>query len=410
MCILALLSVIVVSVTTIPAYAEVTSLKTDASFYKGNSQITFSGTVLPTDSRTITILIFDPQNNYLVRSGIADSNDQFQVIIDTGSTDSSIQQEFKLKGTYNATAFVANKANGTTVNFVFSPDGSPVLPSSPTSLSATAVSSTEIDLNWIAPVNTGGVQSLGYQVGRSTDGGTTWSTTVTTIMSTTFADVNLTPNTPYMYRVYAVNQAGSSPPSNVTTASTLPTPGQTVTQGTTNTTNSSSTPSLAELLQQRLADAQRLQQLLNGGNPTPPSSSSDNPTSSSPSSNSQTVHLNETMSVNDVSSSQGIQQPVNPSGGNSTQNNATNFNASLVIYPIISLVGVGIVVYILYLRKKRSPSGDTVKAKKETIVPPEASSNQNEDDHAMTILKNRLAKGEITVNEFKELRDELLEP
>jgi uncharacterized membrane protein len=400
--IVALLSVIVVSITIIPAYAEVTSLKTDASFYKRGDQITFSGTVLPTDPRTITILIFDPQNNYLVRSGIADSNDQFQIIIDTGSTDSSIQQEFKLKGNYNATAFVANKASGVTVNFVFSPDGSPVLPSSPTSLTATAVSSTAIDLSWIAPVNTGGASSFGYQIGRSTDGGTTWSTTVTTITSTTFADVGLTPNTPYMYRVYAVNQAGLSHPSNVATASTLQTPGQTVTQGTTSTANSSPTPSLAELLKQRLADAQRLQQLLHGGNPI----------SSSPSSsgNAQIIHLNETMNVNDASSSRGTQQSTNPSESNSTQNNTGNFNANLAIYPIISLVGVGIVVYILYLRKKRNPSGDAVKVKKETVIPPEASSNQNEDDNAMMILKNRLAKGEITVDEFKELRDELSEP
>lgn len=398
---LVLLSVIVVSITTIPAYAEVTSLKTDALFYKGGSQITFSGTVLPTDPRTITILIFDPQNNYLVRSGIADSNDQFQIILDTGSTDSSIQQEFKLKGNYNATAFVANKASGVTVNFVFSPDGSPVLPSSPTSLTATSVSSTEIDLGWIAPVSTGGASSLGYQIGRSTDGGTTWSTTVTTITSTTFADVGLTPNTTYMYRVYAVNQAGSSPPSNVATASTLQTPGQTVTQGTTSTTNSSSAPSLAELLQQRLADAQKLQQLLHGGNPT---------SSSSPSGNAKTIDLNETMNVNDASSSQETQQSTNPSASNSTQNNTSNFNASLAIYPIISLVGVGIVVYILYLRKKRNQLGDAVKVKKETVIPPEAPSNQNEDDSAMMILKNRLAKGEITVDEFKELRDELSEP
>ncbi len=344
----------------------------------------------------------------MLRSGIADSNDNFQIIIDTGSTDSSIQQEFTLKGTYNATAFVTNKANGTTVNFVFSPDGSPVIPSSPTSLSATVVSSTEIDLNWLAPVNTGGVSSPGYQIGRSIDGGSTWSTTVTTITSTTFADVGLTPNTPYMYRVYAVNQAGSSPPSNVTTASTLPTPGQTVTQGTTNTTNSS-TPSLAELLQQRLADAQRLQQLLNGGNPAQPSSSGNNPSSSSPSSNSQTIQLNETMGVNDASSP-GVQHSTNVSGNNSTQNNTTNFNASLAIYPIISLVGVGIVVYILYIRKKRNPLGGPVKVKKETIVPSEAPSNQNDDDNAMMIIKNRLAKGEITVDEFKELRDELSEP
>lgn len=306
---LALLSVIVVSITTIPAYAEVTSLQTTSSFYKGGSTIYFSGTVLASDPPNVTILVFDPTNKFiLLASGNADNNHQFQISVDTSTSDN--QQKFTLKGTYNATAFIATKENGKTVNFVFSPDGSPIIPSPPTSLTASSVSPTEIDLNWVAPVNTGGTTSPGYLIGRSTDAGSTWSTSVTTITSTSFADVGLTPNTSYMYRVYAVNQAGPSTPSNVVVATTLSTLGQTTTPGTTGTTtNPSPTPSLAELLQQRLADAQRLQQLLNGGNPA----------QSSPSS-AQTIKLNETMSVNDISSSQGIQKSTIVSGNNSTQN------------------------------------------------------------------------------------------
>ncbi|MGI0066140.1 MAG: fibronectin type III domain-containing protein, partial [Nitrosotalea sp.] len=247
------------------------------------------------------------------------------------------------------------------------------------------------------PVNTGGTQSPGYQIGRSTDGGNTWSTTVTTIMSTTFGDVGLTPNTSYMYRVSAVNQAGTSTPSNTVTAVTLQTPGQTTTSGTVN--NSSSTLSLDELLKQRLADAQRLQELLHGSNPSSPSA---------PSGSVHTIQLSEKMSVNDSSPNLGMQS-ANVSGNNPLQNGTTNFVTSLVIYPIISLVGVGIVVYILYLRKKRKPLGDVIDTKK-SVIPSEVPSNQNDDDYAMMILKNRLAKGEITVDEFKALKDELSEP
>ncbi|MDE1728754.1 MAG: fibronectin type III domain-containing protein [Thaumarchaeota archaeon] len=390
-------SVIVISTALIPAYAEVTSLKTNALFYKGGSTIYFSGTVLNTDPPNVTILVFDPTGKFiLLASGNADNNHQFQIAVDTSA--STNQHKFSLKGTYNATAFIANKVDGKTVNFVFSPDGSPMIPSQPTSLTASVVSSTEIDLSWTAPANSGGTQSPGYKIGRSTDGGSTWSTSVTSISSTTFADVGLTPNTTYMYRVYAVNQAGPSIPSNVISAVTLQTPGQTVTRGTTNaTTNTSS--SLAELLQQRLADAQRLQELLHGGNPG----------SANPPGRVQTLYLNETMAVNDASSSLGVQKPTNVSGNNPTQS-SMNFDARLAVYPVISLVGVGIVVYILYLRRKRKPLGNTVVETKDTVVSPDVSSDQKDGDHAMMILKNRLAKGEITVDEFKALKDELSEP
>ncbi len=394
---LALLAVIVISIGMIPAFAEVTSLKTSSTFYKGGSTIYFSGTVLPTDPPNVTILVFDPTNKFvLLASGNADSSHQFQVSVDTSSA-SGNQQKFALKGTYNATAFIANKQSGQTVSFVFSPDGSPIAPSQPTSLTAQTISPTEIDLNWAAPANAGGPTPPGYQIGRSADGGTTWSTSVTVIQSTSFADTGLTPNTSYMYRVYAVNSGGTSPPSNVIVATTLAVPSPPTTQGTTSTgTNPSSAPSLEDLLKQRLADAQRLQALLHGGNPSPSSSSA------------QTVKLNETMSVNDASD-QGIQKSTTGQGNGSTQNGIPNIS-NLVIYPIISLVGAGIVIFILYLKRKQNPSSDPVKEKSETIVQPEEPTNQDDGDKAMMILKTRLAKGEITLDEFKELKDELAEP
>ncbi len=394
---LVLVSVIVVSITTIPAYAEVTSLQTTSSFYKGGSTIYFSGTVLNTDPPNVTILVFDPTDKFiLLASGNADSNHQFQISVDTSTSDN--QQKFLLKGTYNATAFIANKENGKTVNFVFSPDGSPVLPSSPTSLTASVISATEIDLNWVAPANAGGTQSQGYKVERSADAGSTWLATVGAITSTTFSDTGLTPNTSYMYRVSAVNQAGASAPSVITTAVTLSSPGQTTTQ---QTTNQSSTLTLDQLLQQRLEEAQKLQELLHGGNPSSPSA---------PSGNAQTIRLSENMAVTDASSSLGVQS-ANVSGNNSTLHGIVNFDTSLVMYPVMSLVGVGIVVYILYLRKKRKPlSDDAISAKKTAFTPSDVPSDQNDaGDHAMMILKNRLAKGEITVDEFKALKDELSE-
>ena len=74
---------------------------------------------------------------------------------------------------------------------------------------------------------------------------------------------------------------------------------------------------------------------------------------------------------------------------------------------MISLVGVGIVVVIFYFRKKRK-SSDTptinVDTQQAVELPPVES-----DDDAMMILKNRLARGEISVEEFKVLKDELSE-
>ncbi len=91
-----LLSVIVASLVMLPAYAEVTSLKTNTSFYKGGSKIYFSGATLDTDPPNVTILLFDPTDKFiLLASGITNSSHQFQIIVDTSTSDN--QQKFSIK-------------------------------------------------------------------------------------------------------------------------------------------------------------------------------------------------------------------------------------------------------------------------------------------------------------------------
>lgn len=385
-----LLSIIVISLTVIPAYAEVTSLKTNALFYKGGSKIYFSGTVLDTDPPNVTLVLFDPADKFIsLVSGMTDSNHTFQIIVDTSTSDN--QQKFSLKGTYNATAFIATKENGKTVAFTFSPDGSPVIPSSPTSLTTSVVSSTEIDLRWSSPTNTGGGQLSGYKIER--DDGTGFNL-VRNTLSTSYQDTGLTPNKLYSYRVSAVNQAGTSNPSNVATAVTFSPPATTTPPST--TTDQSQT-SVDDLIKKRIEDAKRLQDLLNSKNSGSPSTV-----------NSKVIQLSEKMAVDDIASNPGVQK-YNNALGNNLMPGLGGFT-STVIYPIISLVGAGIVGSILYLRKKRSQSDSSIEIMQETPVPEVSSEQKDDGDHAMMILKNRLAKGEITVDQFKELKEELSEP
>ncbi|SRR5579875_1255797 len=74
-----------------------------------------------------------------------------------------------------------------------------------------------------------------------------------------------------------------------------------------------------------------------------------------------------------------------------------------VIYPAMAACGAAIVGVITY-RKVRS--------RKVAPTQPPAKQEEGEGMHdpAMVILKNRLAKGEITLDEFKATRDALAEP
>lgn len=95
-------------------------------------------------------------------------------------------------------------------------------PSAPQSLTATATTSSQINLSWTAPSSDGNDGIAGYEIQRSTDGGSTWSTIVvnTDSTATTYSDTGLSSNTTYNYQVFAINSAGTSPQSNTVSATT----------------------------------------------------------------------------------------------------------------------------------------------------------------------------------------------
>ena len=80
-------------------------------------------------------------------------------------------------------------------------------PLPPTTLNASAFSSTQINLTWVDASN----NETGFQVERSTTSGSGYTLVTTTAANaTSFSNTGLTANTSYFYRVRAINAVGSS--------------------------------------------------------------------------------------------------------------------------------------------------------------------------------------------------------
>ncbi|HSZ31133.1 MAG TPA: fibronectin type III domain-containing protein, partial [Pseudonocardiaceae bacterium] len=113
---------------------------------------------------------------------------------------------------------------------------SPVAPSAPQSLAATAGDGS-VSLTWQPPASNGGANITGYNIYRGTAAGQEGTTPVGTTNGTTlgFTDTGLANGTTYYYTVKAVNSAGTSAASNEVNATpaavtaTVPTPPQSLT-------------------------------------------------------------------------------------------------------------------------------------------------------------------------------------
>src|SRR6185503_17145029 len=80
-------------------------------------------------------------------------------------------------------------------------------PSAPGTLTASAISATQINLSWGAATDNVGVTS--YQVERCSGAGCTSFAQIATPTGTSFNDTGLTASTPYSYRVRAMDASGN---------------------------------------------------------------------------------------------------------------------------------------------------------------------------------------------------------
>lgn len=96
------------------------------------------------------------------------------------------------------------------------------VPDAATALGATAAGSSQIDLVWSAPLDTGDSAITGWLIERESPSGNGFATLVadTGDADVTYSDTGLAAGTEYNYRVSAINAVGTGPASNESAATT----------------------------------------------------------------------------------------------------------------------------------------------------------------------------------------------
>jgi len=123
-------------------------------------------------------------------------------------------------------------ANVTGQNFTGTAVADTTPPSTVSGLTATAASSSQINLSWAAATDTGGSGLAGYKIERCSGAGCTAFAQIATSTTTTYSNTALTAATSYSYRVRAYDVAGNNGGYSATaTATTSSTGGSTLTKG-----------------------------------------------------------------------------------------------------------------------------------------------------------------------------------
>ncbi|MCL2068176.1 MAG: fibronectin type III domain-containing protein [Treponema sp.] len=132
---------------------------------------------------------------------------------------STIVNELIPDTTYYVRAYAINDAGtayGGETEFKTAPE-EPEIPAAPAGLTATAMSASQIDLNWESATG-----ADGYKVERSANNSNgPWTTFTLSDTATTYQDTGLSALTTYFYRVRAYNTAGDSGYSDTVSATTL---------------------------------------------------------------------------------------------------------------------------------------------------------------------------------------------
>ncbi|MDB4342111.1 fibronectin type III domain-containing protein [Nitrosopumilus sp.] len=147
-------------------------------------------------------------SGYMIESSIDYGNTWTTVTADTQSTSTAYAHTGLTTGEFYTYKISAINALGTGMASATAVTHAGDIPNVP-ALTLTALPNSIIQLDWTAPTDNGFAITT-YQVEKSTDNGSTW-TSLTSVNALTTQDTGLTNGNSYQYRVLATNTIGNSP-------------------------------------------------------------------------------------------------------------------------------------------------------------------------------------------------------
>jgi len=161
------------------------------------------------------------ENGFSIERSASDTDNWIKVAYTDANTTTYNDTGLNLSTTYHYRISAYNMVGSSAFSNTASALTFDLPPTAPSSLVATTVSASQIDLGWAD--NSG--NEIGFAIERSPNGENSWEEIATAAGNTTiYSDTGLAPGTPYYYRVAAYNLNGSSGFSNPATATTAEVP------------------------------------------------------------------------------------------------------------------------------------------------------------------------------------------